>query len=98
MVVNTLQSRGRYRVEAELANPKPKAEGGGRKAEGGGRRAEGGGIGLGSEENSTGTPSYQTTGGCVLTPEEARNPKQNALNPWRAVKPAHAYACLSTAV
>ena len=26
------------------------------------------------------------------------NPKQNALNPWRAVKPAYAYACLSIAV
>ena len=25
------------------------------------------------------------------------NPKQNTLNPWYAVKPAYAYACLSIA-
>ena len=29
---------------------------------------------------------------------EPLNPRNNALNPWHAVKPAYAYACLSIAV
>ena len=55
------------------------------------------------ERKRKGVRERKRKGVCVCmaacSAKENRNPKpQNVLNPWHAVKPAFAYACLSIAV